>query len=150
MTENMDKKDHAIIEALREDASRSSQQVSKLTGIPITTVHNRIRKLRQQGIIKRYTISLDNRKLGKNVSVYVLITANYASLKGNKIDHNVLASRIRKYPAVESVALTTGGIDLIVKAVLKDVDELNDFVARFLRDIEGIERTQTLVILNEV
>ncbi|MBI4150141.1 Lrp/AsnC family transcriptional regulator [Candidatus Woesearchaeota archaeon] len=149
MGEILDKKDQIILEALKEDASRSSQQIAKLTGIPITTVHNRVRRLRQRGIIKQYTIHLDNRKLGKNVSVYVLIKANYAFLKGGKMDHDALANKIHKYPGVESVSLTTGGIDILVKAVMRDMDELNAFVGKFLRALEGVERTETLVVLTE-
>ena len=67
----LDNKDLAIIEVLKHNSNFSTQQISKKTGIPISTVHNRIRKLEKSGIIKEYTILLDNKKIGKPIAASI-------------------------------------------------------------------------------
>jgi DNA-binding Lrp family transcriptional regulator len=46
------------------------------------------------------------------------------------------------------VNIVTGGTDLIVKVRVKDVEELNEFVINKLRSIDGVDKTQTLIVLN--
>ena len=77
----MDNKDEKILELLRENSKLTTHQISKKTLIPITTIHNRIKKLEQEGIIKRYTLELDNKKLGKELAAFIHITVDYRLLK---------------------------------------------------------------------
>ena len=71
---NMDDKDYAVLNVLRKNAKLSTKQIAKKTGIPITTVHNRIKKLESSGIIKGYTTILDNKLIG-NVIAFILISS---------------------------------------------------------------------------
>lgn len=146
----MDDKDERILNVLKENSKLSTQQISKKTSIPITTVHHRIKKLEKDGIIKNYTVVLDNKKIGRPISAYILITVDYKLLRQiNKTQHE-LAKKLKSYPAIEEAAMVTGGTDIIIKTRVKDIDELNDFVTKYLRNVEGIERTRTIVILNEI
>lgn len=146
----MDKKDEKILELLRENSKLTTHQISKKTLIPITTVHNRIKKLEKEGIIKKYTLELDNKKLGKNVAAYIQITVDYKLLKEIKMSQHELAHKIRKNEFVEGAGIVTGGTDIIIKIRVKDIDELDNFVTNYLRSIDGIEKTQTMVILHEI
>lgn len=142
----LDDKDYTILNELRDHGRWSTQQISKKTRIPITTVHNRIKKLEAQGIIKGYTTVLDN-KLTGDITSFVLISVMYHLPKGEVINQEELAEKIRKNENVEEVNIITGATDLIAKVRTKTMDELNNFVIRYLRSIPGIERTQTLVVL---
>ena len=146
----MDKKDEKILELLRENSNLTSHQLSKKLLIPITTVHNRIKKLKEEGIIKRYTLELDNKKLGKTVAAFIHITVDYNLLKQMKLSQHDLAKKIKQNEAVEEAAIVTGGADIIIKVRVKNIEELDYFVTKHLRNIEGIEKTQTMVILNEI
>ena len=59
---NINEKDRKILDVLKKNAKLTTSQISKKTNIPITTVHNRIKKLEQQEIIKGYTIVLNQEK----------------------------------------------------------------------------------------
>ena len=146
---SLDDKDYLILKELKEKAKSSTQQISKKTRIPITTVHNRIRKLESEGIIKGYTTVLDNKLLGDIIAL-VLITVMYHLPNGKVIDQEELALKIKINENVEEVDIITGATDLIVRVRTKTVDELNNFVIKYLRNIPGIERTQTLVVLKSV
>ncbi len=146
----MDAKDQLILEFLKVNSKLSTQQISKKTRIPITTVHNRIKKLRQKGIIKRYTVLLDNKKIGKKLSAYIAITVNYNLLKKLNISQHDLAKKLKKNENVEEVSMVTGETDIIIKIRVSDIEQMDNFVTKYLRNIDGIEKTQTMVILHEV
>jgi len=145
----IDKKDIKILETLKENSKISTQQISKKTNIPITTVHHRIKKLEKDGVIKGYTVLVDNKKLDKGLCAYILITVDYQALKHKNTSQHDLAQKLRKYEVIEEADIVTGGSDIIIKVRVKDIDQMDDFVTKTLRNIEGVEKTQTLVILHE-
>lgn len=146
---NLDDKDYSIINVLKENAKLSTQQISAKTRIPITTVHNRIRKLESAGIIKGYTAVLNNELMG-DIIAFVMISVMYHLPNGKVLDQEELAEKVRSNEIVEEVNIITGATDLIVKVRTKTVDELNNFVIKYLRSIPGIEKTQTLVVLKSI
>ena len=145
----MDEKDYKIIELLLENSRLTTKQLSRELGIPQTTVHNRIKRLRAKGIIKRFTIELDKKKLGRGLVAYIFCTVSYRSAKGKKIDQYEVAQSVKAFPEVDEVSVLTGEVDLLVRVALRDVDALNEFVIFKLRNIDGIERTTTSVVLME-
>ena len=145
----MDEKDERIIEVLKENSKLSTQQISKRTSIPITTVHHRIKKLEKEGVIKKYTIELDSKKIGKALSAYILITVDYKLLKQMKKTQHQLATKLKSHPFVEEADTVTGATDIMVKVKVKDIDQLNDFITKYVRNVEGVEKTKTTVVLSE-
>lgn len=141
-------KDKKIIEVLKQNARLSTQKISKKVLIPITTVHNRIKRLEKEGIIKNYTINLDYKKLGKGVISFILITVTYF-LPDKKLQQEEIAKNIKKIGA-EEVYIIAGNEDILAKIRVKDIEELNDFVVKRLRNIEGVEKTRTMIVLSEV
>src|SRR3989338_11007966 len=139
----MDAKDDRIIAALKENSRLSSQEISRKTVIPITTVHNRLKKLVKEGVIKKFTMELDQKKLGKAVAAFILVTVDYNALKQAKTTQHELAAKLRKNPAVEEAAMLTGTADIIIKVRVAAMDDLDKFVTTDLRNITGIEKTQT-------
>lgn len=146
----LDDNDLKILELLRDNARMTTSEMFKKLGMPQTTIHNRIKRMKQSGIIKRFTIDLDRKKIGRGLVAYILCTVSYRTSRGQKISQYDVAKMIQVLPEVEDVSIVTGDIDLIVKVALGDVDELNDFIIYKLRDIDGIEKTVTSVVLSEV
>ena len=146
---NLDKKDAAIIAVLKENSKLSTQQIAKRTRIPITTVHNRIKKLEKEGVIRGYSVVLDNKKIGKPLAAYILVTVDYKLLKEIKKSQYELAQQLLRHPAVESSAMITGASDIIIRIRCVNIDELNEFVTIYLRKVQGVEKTQTAIVLNE-
>jgi len=147
---DLDEKDLQVLEELKQNAKRTTSQISKRINLPITTVHNRIKKLEKLGIIKRYTVELDYKKLGKPVAAYVMITVVYMLPSGIKVMQEDIAKEIKGFAEVESVELLTGGTDILAKVRVKDIEELNEFIIRKLRKIEGVDKAQTSVVLSKM
>ncbi len=145
----LDEKDKKVLEMLKEHADWTTRIIAKKTNLPITTVHNRIKKLRKEGIIKKYTIETDNKKLHKNFVAYVLISANIQTLKQKHKTQLDLAKELRKFWFIERVDIVSGGTDLVAIIRVKDVDEFNDVLLGKMQLIEGIEKTQSLIVIHE-
>ena len=146
----MDKKDKTILELLNENSKLTTNQISKKTTIPITTIHNRIKKLEKEGIITGYTLKLDYKKIGKPITAYMLLTVTYTLPDGKKLRQEDIAKTIKKLEEVEEVNIMTGITDILIKVRIKDIDQLNTFVIDKLRNIEGIDKTQTMLVLSEI
>jgi len=146
----LDEKDLKLLDLLKENSRLTTSELSKKLEMPQTTIHNRIKKLRELGIIKRFSIDVARKKVGRGLVSFILCTVSYRTATGQKTNQLEIAHQIKALPEVEDVSIVTGEIDMIVKVSLKDVDELNDFIISKLRNIEGIERTITSVVLSEV
>ena len=145
----LDEKDLKILNMLKKNAELTTSQISKKINIPITTIHNRIKKLKQEGIIKNYTINIDFEKIGKPLTAYILITINQ-SILGKKISQHDIGKRLKSFDEVESADIVAGGTDMIIKIRSESMPELNEFITKKLRNIEGIDKTQTLMVLEEI
>ncbi|MHA1978516.1 MAG: Lrp/AsnC family transcriptional regulator [Candidatus Hodarchaeales archaeon] len=146
----LDDKDNSILKALSDNARLNTNEIYQQTKIPQTTVYNRIKKLEIDGVIEKFTIKLNKKLIGRGLSAYIFCTISYRTSTGEKISQPKVARQIKALPEVDEVAIVTGETDLIIKVSVADVDDLNSFVVKKLRDIEGVEKTITSVVLSEV
>lgn len=144
----VDEKDKKILEILQQDASLSTYKITKKTGIPQTTVLNRVRKLKQEGIIKKYTVDIDWKKRGMNnkALIFVKVDKNIEQ-KGSKVGE--IEQKISKYPSVLNVKRLMGKQDFMIELVCEDIDELNDFLIKKIRSLPEIADTETVMVLGE-
>lgn len=145
----IDQKDLRILQILKESGDLTVRQVAARTLLPITTVHNRIRRMKKLGIIKKFTIEVDHRKTGKPISAYVLVKVDSKYLKGFRKTQHDLVKDLKRLEFIEKADIVTGAIDIILLIRVKDIDELDNIIVDKLRDVQGIESTETLVILRE-
>ncbi len=145
----VDNKDLRILEILKEGGDLTVRQVASRTLLPVTTVHHRIKRMKKLGIIKKFTIDIDYRKMGKAISAYVLVKVDSKYLKGFRRNQHDLVKDLKRFEFVEKADIVTGSIDIILLIRVKDIDELDRIIIEKLRDVQGIESTETLVILRE-
>ena len=146
----LDEKDQAILQELLKDSKQTTHCISKKLNIPITTVHNRIKKLESQKIIKKFTVNVDYLKLGRSIPAFIGITVDYSSSKDKRLSQTEVARAIKNIEGVQGVAVLTGEMDILAKVIAKDLSELNQIVTEKLRKIPGVDKTKTSVILKEV
>jgi Lrp/AsnC family transcriptional regulator, leucine-responsive regulatory protein len=144
----IDEKDKQILEVLKKHADYTTRQISKKTLLPITTVHNRIRKLKQEGVIQRFTVDLDYKKLDQGFLVITLVSVDYKYLRELKKDQHDLAKEISLLAEVQKVDIVTGTTDLVMKVRVKDVEAYDVFLLKKFQKIKGIDRTQSLVVIH--
>jgi DNA-binding Lrp family transcriptional regulator len=149
MEEKIDEKDLEILEVLKEHGDWTTRKIAKKTLLPPTTIHNRIRKLKESGVIRKYTVDVDHRKLGMRLAAYILVSADVKLLKKqNKTQHD-LAKEIGRFPFVERVDVVTGVTDLVALVRLRDVQELDRVLLKRIQLLDGVDKTTTMVIIHE-
>jgi len=146
----MDSKDELILRALEEDACAPKRALARKTGVPLTTVFHRIQKLEKDGVIKKYTVDLDFGKLGYSLQAFVFASVEQSAGAGSNPQQEIARKILKKYASVESVSIVTGEIDLIIQARFKSVQDLNKFITQGLRNIAGIDKTVTQIVLEEI
>ena len=145
----LDRKDLLILDELKANAKLTTGQISRKLRIPVTTVHNRIKKLEKDGVVKGYTVIVDHKKLGRPVVAFILISVMYVLPgSGKKIRQDVLAVKLRKFEEVEEVNIMAGVTDIMIKVRVGSVDDLNDFIIKKLRSVDGVDKTQTMMVLS--
>jgi DNA-binding Lrp family transcriptional regulator len=149
MEAKLDKKDERILEMLKERGDLTVRQISSRTLLPITTVHHRIKRMKSAGVIKRFTIEVDHKKTGKPLAAYVLVRIDSRYLKGFRRSQHDLVKDLRKLGFVEKADIVTGTVDIVLLIRVRGVEELDRAIVEKLRDVPGVESTQTLVILRE-
>lgn len=148
---DLDQKDRDIIRELVSDAKQTTSKLGKKLQMPITTVHNRIKKLERLGVIQNYTVNLNFQKLGKPIFAFIGVNVDYqAGGVGVKIHQVKVAEAIKRIPGVQEVTIMTGGADILVKIIASDVFELNEIVTEKMRNVTGVDKTQTSIVLKDV
>lgn len=136
----LDNKDMKIISTLKDDSRMQIREISKKTGIRPSTVHQRVVRLRKEGVIEKFTLKLNNKAIGENFIVFMLVKTKPAAILGNSIISN---------RHVKEIFGITGEYDVIMKLKFKDVGEFNDFVLKFRRE-QKIETTLTMIATADI
>ncbi len=135
----LDSRDHALLAALCQNSRLSEKKLALKTRIPMTTVHNRLKKLCAQGVIKGYSLQLDYSKLGRPLVAYVMVKA------APRADQKKLLAYISARDSVAEAAMITGEFDMIFKARVASMDELNRLVVQDLRTQPAVSETRTFI-----
>ena len=145
----MDEKDEAIIRVLERRSGLSSRALSNLLDIPISTVHRRVRKLEQKGVITGYKALINYEKTTRPIGALLLINLEEVIPgKGHIPKKNILRS-LRSFDEIEGIVeVQAADFDLVVKARFKSLKKLSEFVEE-LRGVEGIEETSSAIITEE-
>lgn len=140
---NLDKLDYQIIQHMMEDAEISYADLGKKLFVSGGTIHVRIKKLQEMGIVKGTRLAVDTHKLGYNVIAFVGIYLEKSSL------YDSVAKDLMKIPEVVRLNYTTGNYSMFVEIACKDINSLRYVLHDQMQKIKGIERTETLISLEE-
>ena len=140
---NLDKLDHQIIQHMMSDANISYAELGKKFFVSAGTIHVRIQKLQDAGIVKGTRFNVDFKKLGFDVIAFIGIYLKERSL------YDAVAKELQKIPHIVRLNYTTGNYSMFAEIVCKDIAELRHVLHDELQKVKGIERTETLISLEE-
>ena len=138
---SLDKLDLQIIQAMMEDAEVSYADLGKQFFVSGGTIHVRIKKLEELGIVKGKRLAVDLKVLGYDIIAFIGIYLEKSSMYDN------VAQALKNIPQVVRVNYTTGNYSMFVEIVCKDMQQLRFVLHDELQNIKGIERTETLISL---
>ena len=140
---SLDKLDLQIIQAMMQDAEVSYADLGKQFFVSGGTIHVRIKKLEELGIVKGKRLAVDLKVLGYDIIAFIGIYLEKSSL------YDTVALALKNIPQVVRVNYTTGNYSMFVEIVCKDIQQLRFVLHDELQKIKGIERTETLISLEE-
>jgi Lrp/AsnC family leucine-responsive transcriptional regulator len=135
----LDEKDRAILNELEKDSRRSTKSIAKDLNIPRATVHERIRRMTERGVIKGFTVVPDFGKLGEPVTAFILVSF----LPNNIMSQRELADKISRLVGVHEVHLISGEHDILLKVRGESMERIGELVIDKIRQMDGVGRTLT-------
>lgn len=140
---NIDKLDLQILQQLMNDANVSYADLGKKLFVSAGTIHVRIKKMQDAGIISGMKYGVDLKKLGYDVIAFIGIYLEKSSLYDN------VAKDLKKIPEIVRMNYTTGNYSIFIEVICKDITQLRTVLHDELQKIKGIERTETFLSLEE-
>lgn len=141
----LDNLDFAILDELQVNGRISVADLARKIHLSQPAVHNRIKRLERQGLIRQYVALLDREMLGYDVMAFIQIGVNQHSTE----QMQQLMERFAALPEVLECYRMAGEFDLMLKVVLQSTKSLDQFIAKHLANVQGIGRIQTNLVLNE-
>jgi DNA-binding Lrp family transcriptional regulator len=136
----IDQTDRELLARLQDDATQSYAVLGEAVGLSAGAAHERVRKLRAAGVIRRTTIEVDPAALGNGVLAYVLLDTD--AWMG---DAPTLAA-LGEISAVEEAHIIAGPASVLVKVRTGTTEALQQTL-RALHQVDGVTSTQTVVVL---
>ena len=135
----MDAVDRTLVALLQEDATRSYAELGRAVHLSAPAAHERVRKLRRSGVIRRTTVEVDPAALGRTLLAFVEIdTRGWAT--------EPLAGAVRDDPRVEDLHAIAGDTHFLAKVRVCGPNDLEDLLYSLYR-VEGVVNTRTRVVL---
>jgi DNA-binding Lrp family transcriptional regulator len=141
-----DQLDVTILEELQVNCRISVSDLARKIHLSQPAVHNRIKRLERDGVIRRYVAMLDREMVGYSLLCFIRLTLH----PHNRDVFCEAQDKLSALPAVQEMYRTAGAYDLLLKVVLPDHQALDTFISEELRTIRGVERVDAEVVLNEV
>lgn len=138
----LDEIDHQILDMLIDNTRIPFTDIAKKLLISAGTVHVRVKKMEEAGIIRGSSLTLDYKKLGYSFIAYVGVYLN------NTSQTKFVLERINEIPYVTVAHITTGKFNIFCKIRAKSTEHAKEIIF-LLDDIEGVYRTETMISLEE-
>ena len=139
----IDKTDLRILEVLIKDAKRPFTEVAKKAFVSQGTVHVRMNKMAEAGIVEKTTLKLNYAKLGYDVTAFIGIYLEKSSL------YDQVLEKLKEIPEITSIHYTTGNYSMFVKIHCRDTNHLKLVLHDKMQQVAGIDRTETMISLEE-
>lgn len=139
----LDETDIGILSMLMKDAKTPYTDIAKQLYVSSGTIHVRMRKMEEMGLIKGSTLSVNYSELGYDVTAFLGVYLSKSSR------YESVANELKKIPEVVGLNYTTGNYSMFVKIICRDTQHLRDVLHEKIQQIEDITRTETFISLQE-
>ena len=139
----LDNTDYKILEILMQDAKKPYTEVAKRVFVSQGTVHVRMGKMEAAGIIEKTTLKVNYSKLGFDVTAFIGIYLEKSAL------YDSVLAKLKDIWEITNIHYTTGNYSMFVKIHCRDTNHLKIVLHDKIQQVEGIERTETMISLDE-
>ncbi len=135
--------DYKILHCLKKNARQKASVISNEINLSVSAVLERIRKMEKSGIIEGYTVTLDQKKLGNDMTALMEVSLEHPR------HYDSFTSMIRAHENIISCDYLTGDFDFMLK-ILTDSSESLEAIHRQVKSLAGVSATRTHFVLKNV
>ncbi len=142
----LDETDKKILRLLQEDAHLTLKDIAQQINLSLTPVHDRVKRLQQEGIIEKYVTILNKKKLGQNLTVYCQVTL----IKQTHDTSEGFNQSIMNLPEVVECNFVSGSFDYMLKIVVPDMESYHQFHQKKLSALPSVSLIHSFFVMLEV
>jgi Lrp/AsnC family transcriptional regulator, leucine-responsive regulatory protein len=141
---SLDAKDRGILALIQRDGKMSQALIARNVGLSTAAVNERLKKLEQAGVIRRFTALVDPRALGIQVTAFIEVFIEHPRFE------EPFLKRILELDEVQECHHITGEFSILLKVRTYDMESLRQLVIGHLNGMEGVRQTRTVMVLSTV
>ncbi|HYS45635.1 MAG TPA: Lrp/AsnC ligand binding domain-containing protein [Rhizomicrobium sp.] len=142
----LDATDRRILMELQNDGRITNQDLAKQIRLSPAACFDRVKRLRERGVIKGYSAILDPNEIGLPLIIFVEVFLDRTSEEMFKD----FSAAVQRAPEVLECHMVAGGFDYLIKARMKDMDSYRRFLGETLVQFPGVRQTRTYAVLEEL
>jgi Lrp/AsnC family leucine-responsive transcriptional regulator len=142
MSGDFDETDLKLLALLQDDGLQSMAELSKAIGVAPSTLNDRVKRLGRLGAITGTHAHLDPAALGLNLLAFVFVGWSEGSVEADFLKRVASAEQVLECHHV------TGGWNYLLKIRVRDTKALEEFLGTVLKQVKGLQRTETLIVLS--
>ncbi len=139
----IDNTDLKILEILMQDAKKPFTEVAKKVFVSQGTIHVRMNKMEEAGIVEKNTLRINYAKLGYDITAFIGIYLEKSAL------YDQVLAKLKDIPEITNIHYTTGNYSMFIKIHCRDTNHLKEVLHDKMQQVEGIDRTETMISLEE-
>lgn len=142
----LDDTDRRLLRLLQADGRITNQELARQANLSPAACFDRVRRLRDRGVIAGYAALLDPDKVGLPLLIFVEVLLERTT--GDVFED--FAATVRRTPEILECHMVAGGFDYLIKARVADMDAYRRFLGDILVRMPGVRETRTYAVLEEV
>lgn len=140
---DLDDLDYQILDILIKDSRTPYLEIARKCHVSGGTIHVRMNKMDEMGLIKGTKLIIDNAKLGYDVCCFVGIYLDKAAYYPHVLE------KLKEITEIVELHYTTGAYSIFVKVICRSISALQDLLINKLQPIDGVQRTDTFISLSQ-
>ena len=139
----IDKTDKQIISLLMQDAMMPYTEIAKKLIVSAGTIHVRMKKLTESGVVKGTTANVDISKFGFDLTAYLGVFLEKGSV------YEKVIKQLKEIHEVVEAHYTTGSYSIFLKVICRNTEHLREVLGEKIQSVQGVQRTETFISLEE-
>ena len=143
---SLDPIDHRILDFIQQDGRITNQALAQACNLSPAACFDRVKRLRQRGVVRGYTALLDPEQLGCGLMIFVEVLLD----RTTDDVFTAFANHVKQVPQVLECHMVAGGFDYLLKVRVADMPAYRMFLGDILTAMPGVRETRTYAVLEEV
>lgn len=145
-TYSIDATDLRLIDVLQDNGRITNQDLAQRCGLSPAACHDRVKRLRERGVIRSTVAVIDPRALQCELLIFVEVVLDRTTNDAFR----AFADHVRAIPEILECHMVAGGFDYLIKARVSDMAEYRAFLGNILASVPGVRETRTYAVLEQV